>query len=90
MTLSRFLTLGLAALFAMPGPSTVSAAPSHYVFLDALADSTYAWTVTNWIAQYSDDDALCSYSESKGALLIQTLQCTPYSVHYDLANTGGG
>lgn len=65
MTLSRFLTLGLAAFFAVPGPSTVSAAPSHYVFLDALADSTYAWTVTNWIAQYSDDDALCSYSESK-------------------------
>ncbi|CAK7200174.1 hypothetical protein SEUCBS139899_002865 [Sporothrix eucalyptigena] len=52
------LGLGLAII----APTVVAAAPSHYVFLDKPADDTYAWTVTNWSAQYSEDDALCSYS----------------------------
>ncbi|KIH91159.1 hypothetical protein SPBR_02055 [Sporothrix brasiliensis 5110] len=60
--LSRFVTLGLATLLALLGPSPVAAAPKHYVFLDAPADNTYAWTVTSWVAGYSEDDALCSYN----------------------------
>lgn len=55
----HFLTLGLTALLASPA----AARALHYVFFDAPADSTYEWTVTNWIAQYSQDDALCSYSK---------------------------
>ncbi|KAL1893954.1 hypothetical protein Sste5346_006095 [Sporothrix stenoceras] len=60
---SQLLSFGLAAAFFVSGPTPVSAAPArHYVFLDAPADDAYAWTVTNWQAQYSDDDALCSYN----------------------------
>jgi hypothetical protein len=75
----RFLTLALAALLAVPGPSPVAAAPSHYVFLDAPADNTYAWTVANWGAQYSDDDYLCSYSMSSTSPLTFYLStiCLP-------------
>ncbi|KJR85101.1 uncharacterized protein SPSK_09857 [Sporothrix schenckii 1099-18] len=62
--LCRLVTLGLATLLALLGPSPVAAAPKHYVFLDAPADNTYAWTVTSWVARYSEDDALCSYSRS--------------------------
>lgn len=73
---SQILTFGLAAtFFAASVPSPVSAAPArHYVFLDAPADDAYGWTVTNWQAQYSDDDALCSYSESLYVVLTTACQ----------------
>ncbi|CAK7212565.1 hypothetical protein SCUCBS95973_001507 [Sporothrix curviconia] len=59
--LSNYFALGLA-LLAGAGPATVSASPSRYVYFNKAADDTYGWTVTNWAAQYSEDDALCSYS----------------------------
>ncbi|CAK7233532.1 hypothetical protein SBRCBS47491_008643 [Sporothrix bragantina] len=59
--LSHYVALGLAFV-AGAGPAVVSAAPHHLVYLAKPADDAYEWTVTNWAAQYSEDNALCSYS----------------------------